>query len=124
MKAEDWIKVTNKLPEYEELVLVAGLFDGVGDVEAWFSHRSESDEVLRDKNHFCIYHNSARITHWMPVVLPPTCKNCIWCVDNKLDKGTYFCQWINRNHHKIVKIELNKDICEHFDVVSLSLTEK
>ena len=70
MKAQDWIKVEDRLPEYEEDVLVAGYFNGVGDMETWFSHRSKNEFVLRDKNDFCIYDSKCRITHWMTIVLP------------------------------------------------------
>ncbi len=70
MKAEDWNKVTDKLPEYGEDVLVAGYFKGIGVMETWFSHRTESEVAFKDRNHFCIYHEDAVITHWMPVVLP------------------------------------------------------
>lgn len=70
MKASEWIKVDDRLPEYGEDVLVVGYFNGVGDMETWFSHRSKNKIVLRDKNDFCIYDSGCRITHWMPIVLP------------------------------------------------------
>lgn len=70
MKASDWIKVEDSLPELEEDVLVAGYFDGVGDMETWFSHRSKNKLLLRDNNDFAIYDEKAKITHWMKVVLP------------------------------------------------------
>ena len=70
MKAEDWIKVEDRLPEIGEEVLVAGYFDGTGNMETWFTHRSENKVSWKDKNDFCIYESGCRITHWMPIVLP------------------------------------------------------
>lgn len=70
MKAKDWIKVEDRLPEYGEDVLVAGYFDGIGDMETWFSHRSKNKNILRDNNDFVIYDERCIITHWMPIVLP------------------------------------------------------
>ena len=72
MKATDWIKVEDRLPEYGEDVLVAGYFKGIGEMETWFSHRSKNKNkvILKDKNDFAIYDEMCIITHWMPIVLP------------------------------------------------------
>lgn len=69
MKAKDWIKVEDRLPKYDEDVLVVG-FNVIGDMETWFTHRSENKMTWRDNNDFCIYDKGCRITHWMPIILP------------------------------------------------------
>lgn len=64
MKAEDWIKVEDALPEYEETVLVA-CFMG-GEREITMRHRSDRECVQRDENDFAIIGDMV-ITHWMPI---------------------------------------------------------
>lgn len=69
MKAEDWIKVTDRLPEYEEEVLAAGYFPFSTEMDMFFIHRTANDNVVRDANHFAII-DGVRVTHWMPIVPP------------------------------------------------------
>lgn len=70
MKSKDWIKVEDSLPELKETVLVSGSFDGLKDIDQWFTHRTDNDRVLTDSNGFAIYDEKARITHWMRIVPP------------------------------------------------------
>lgn len=69
MKAEDWIKVTDRLPEYEEEVLVAGYFPFSTERDIFFMHRTADDNVVIDANHFAII-GGVRVTHWMPITPP------------------------------------------------------
>ena len=69
MKAEDWIKVSDRLPKYEETVLCCGYWRGLEDMECYFRHRTERKDVLVDDNGFAII-DGMKITHWMPIILP------------------------------------------------------
>ena len=64
MKAEDWIKVEDRLPEYEETVLVACYI--AGSREITMRHRSNRECVQRDENDFAIIGDMV-ITHWAPL---------------------------------------------------------
>ena len=70
MKAEDWIKVTNKLPEYDETVLVAYHWEADDEFTYMFSHRPTSSDVRIDENGFAFIDKRIIITHWMPIMPP------------------------------------------------------
>ncbi len=69
MKAEDWIKVEDSLPEYEETVMVACHYKDDPEIDYIFCHRTDRNEVLTDKNGFATIPDF-NITHWMPIVSP------------------------------------------------------
>ena len=69
MKASDWIKVEDRLPEYEETVMVACHYKDDPEVVYIFCHRTDRNEVLTDKNEFAITPDF-NITHWLPIVPP------------------------------------------------------
>ena len=60
MKASDWIKVTDQLPEPDEDVLV---YDDMYGVEV-ASYASDYGWL------HCEYNYLENVTHWMPLVLP------------------------------------------------------
>lgn len=68
MKAEDWIKVTDRLPDavdgydFSEMVLVAW-FGGSSAAVAEYNHRTQRWLNRDDKI-------VVGVTHWMPIVLP------------------------------------------------------
>ena len=61
---QDWIKVEDRLPEYEETVLVACYI--AGSREITMRHRSNRECVQRDENDFAISGDMV-ITHWAPL---------------------------------------------------------
>lgn len=69
MKAKDWIKVTDSLPELEEIVFVSGSFEGMDDIQ-WFTYRTDNNIVLTDSNGFALDDEKEKITHWMRIVPP------------------------------------------------------
>jgi hypothetical protein len=66
MKAEDWIKVENKLPEAEDLCLVYDERQGVliADYDGAWGFSNYEHGMLD------------YVTHWMPLVLPKS--NKLW----------------------------------------------
>ena len=68
MKAEDWIKVEDRLPEaidrygFSEMVLVAW-FGGTSASVAEYNHNTQKWLNREDKI-------VVGVTHWMPIVLP------------------------------------------------------
>lgn len=68
MKAEDWIKVEDRLPEavdgwdFSEMVLVAW-FGGTSSSVAEYNHKTQRWLNRDDKI-------VVGVTHWMPIVLP------------------------------------------------------
>lgn len=63
-----WTSVDDKLPKLDEDVVVYYVSDD-GEENYMFSHRTDDDEVLTDKNGFCIYNNE-KITHWQKLTKP------------------------------------------------------
>ena len=57
-----WTSVDDELPKLDEDVVVYYVSDD-GEENYMFSHRTDDEEVLTDKNGFCIYNNE-KITHW------------------------------------------------------------
>ena len=70
MKAEDWIKVTDRLPEFGEVVFVAYKTKECGDTGFRIGIRSMWRFDITDKNNFVLYIGEAEVTHWMPIVPP------------------------------------------------------
>lgn len=65
-----WIKVEDRLPEYEKDVLAAGYFPFSTEWDIFFMRRTADDNVVIDaNNHFAII-GGVRVTHWMPIVPP------------------------------------------------------
>lgn len=60
----EWQRVTEALPKYEEEVLVCSERD---PEYMWFSHRSENTAVIRDEHQFCSGVKMPQITHWMRI---------------------------------------------------------
>ena len=60
MKAEDWIKVTDRLPDHDNDVLVYDDMFGV-EVASYVSGYGWLH---------CEYNYLENVTHWMPLVLP------------------------------------------------------
>jgi len=59
-----WQRVTEALPDYEESVLVCN----EKDPECmWFDHRSIKEYVIRDEHQFCSIVHMPPITHWMRI---------------------------------------------------------
>lgn len=80
MKAEDWIKIEDRLPEakyrndiekgYSDVVLVCGFRYTPKGVRCSFSDAAFYDHEYRtwyDQNDDAI---AGGVTHWMPIVLP------------------------------------------------------
>lgn len=65
----EWIKVEDRLPEYEETVMVACHYKDDPEIDYIFCHRTDRNEVLTDKNGFAIIPDF-NITHWLPIVPP------------------------------------------------------
>ena len=63
-----WTSVDDKLPKLDEDVVVYYVSDD-GEENYMFSHRTDDEEVLTDKNGFCIYNNE-KITHWQKLTKP------------------------------------------------------
>lgn len=70
LQKRDWIKVVDRLPEYEETVMVACHYKDDPEIVYIFCHRTDRNEVITDKNGFATIPDF-NITHWMPIV-PPT----------------------------------------------------
>ena len=64
-----WIKVEDRLPEYEETVMVACHYKDDPEIDYIFCHRTDRNEVLTDKNGFAIIPDF-NIIHWMPIIPP------------------------------------------------------
>lgn len=69
LQKRDWIKVEDRLPEYEETVMVACHYKDDPEIDYIFCHRTDRNEVLTDKHGFAII-SDFNITHWMPIVPP------------------------------------------------------
>ena len=67
MIVEDWIKVEDALPPYEETVLVA--FMWMDEVCYGWARRTEKEDVQKDKNQFASLYETD-ITHWQKMVPP------------------------------------------------------
>lgn len=65
-----WIKVEDRLPEYDETVLVAYHLEGDNELAYMFGHRPKSSDVRTDENGFAFIDKRIIITHWMPIVPP------------------------------------------------------
>ena len=70
MKAEDWIKVEDRLPEVGEEVLVVYKTKQCGDVGFRMGDRVKWRFATTDKNDFALNIGEEMITHWMPIVPP------------------------------------------------------
>lgn len=66
----DWIKVTDRLPEVGEVVLVAYKTKQCGDIGFRIGNRSMWGLSTTDKNDFVLYVGEAEVTHWMPIMPP------------------------------------------------------
>lgn len=70
MKAEDWIKVEDRLPEYDEAVQVWGYWEATPEQgEWWASHRPSRKDVVVDEHGFAKVGKYV-ITHWRYVEPP------------------------------------------------------
>lgn len=70
MKAEDWIKVEDRLPEMNEEVLVtykSARCEGTG---FRMGHRVKWRFATTDKNDFYLNLGEKEVTHWMLIVPP------------------------------------------------------
>ncbi|MDO4929612.1 MAG: DUF551 domain-containing protein [Bacteroidales bacterium] len=63
-KQSPWISVEDRLPDYDEQVIVHD-----AEYEEYFTHRSNNPFVQTDKDGWCSFSSRGKITHWMPV--PP-----------------------------------------------------
>lgn len=70
MKAEDWNKVTDGLPEYGEEVLVAYKTKQCEDVGFRMGHRVQWRFATTDKNDFALFIGEEMVTHWQEIVSP------------------------------------------------------
>lgn len=70
MKASDWIKVEDRLPEIGENVLVASKTKQCGDVGFRMGHRVKWRFVTTDKNDFALVIGEEMVTHWQEIVPP------------------------------------------------------
>lgn len=65
-----WIKVTDRLPEYGEDVLVAYKTKQCGDVGFRMGHRVRWRFATTDKNDFALFIGEEMVTHWQEIVPP------------------------------------------------------
>ena len=70
MKASDWIKVEDRLPEIGENVLVASKTKQCGDVGFRMGRRVKWRFVTTDKNDFALVVGEEMVTHWQEIVPP------------------------------------------------------
>ena len=70
MKASDWIKVEDRLPEMGEEVFVTYKSSQCEDVGFRTGHRAKWRFATTDKNDFILNIGEEKVTYWMPIVPP------------------------------------------------------
>lgn len=63
LSKSDWISVEDRLPEYDELVLVYSKYKEL----YWISHRMKDVRIRKDNNGFIHPIDEFPITHWKPI---------------------------------------------------------
>lgn len=63
LSKSDWISVEDRLPEYDERVLVYSKYKEL----YWISHRMKDVRIRKDHNGFIHPLKDCAITHWKPI---------------------------------------------------------